>query len=551
MQIRLKPAPRAEWETVEIEKGMKLSEIADKFSDKTEHQIILAKVGNKIDGLNKEIDEPADIELLDIRNQAANLAYQNSLIFIYLKACDEVLGSDVKIMVEHSLSKGLFTIVERPVTKEEVYAIEARMREIVNRDLPFEREILNAEEAKLKFEELGKPEDLELLGDKKLRVPFFTLDGYTDFVYGRVVPSTGYIKIFELVRYRKGIIVRFPHPSAPDELLEYVEEYKMYDVFGETASFNELMGVSYLSDLNYKTETGEINELIALSEALQEKKVANIADMVKESGKRAILIAGPSSSGKTSFARRLCIQMKVLGLKPLYLCTDDYFVDRKDAPLDQYGEPDYENLGALDVALFNDDMNRLLRGEETDIPEFDFLKGEKVFGKRITTIDESQPIVIEGIHALNDELTPEIPMGEKFKIYISPFTLIGIDRHNRVPTTDARLLRRMARDARTRGHSPKDTIKSWPKVRAGEDRNIFPYSNCADVLFNSAHIYELGVIKKYVYPLLDEVKPEDSEYSEAQRLKRLLSFVTAIEDDSCIVNNSILREFIGGSVFVD
>ena len=273
--------------------------------------------------------------------------------------------------------------------------------------------------------------------------------------------------------------------------------------------------------------------------------------MITEQKKRIILIAGPSSSGKTTFARRLCVQLRVNGLHPLYLGTDDYFVERKDAPLDEYGEKDFESLASVDVELFNSNMNDLLEGREVDLPEFDFITGCKVFGKRITRLEEGEPVVIEGIHALNDDLTPYIDADEKFKIYISPFTQLNIDRHNRIPTTDARMLRRMARDFQYRGYSAQDTIRQWPKVRAGEDRNIFPFSNCADVLFNSVHVYELSVLKKYVWPLLWQIKPDEPEYCEAVRLIKFLSYFRSIEDDSVIVNNSILREFIGGSIFVD
>ena len=273
--------------------------------------------------------------------------------------------------------------------------------------------------------------------------------------------------------------------------------------------------------------------------------------MITRRKKRIVLIAGPSSSGKTTFARRLCIQLKVNGLNPLYLGTDDYFVERTNTPLDEYGEHDYENLGAVDIELFNSNMNDLLAGREVDLPEFDFMEGKKTFGKRITKIKQTQPIVIEGIHALNGDLTPYIDDGEKFRIYISPFTQLNIDRHNRIPTTDARMLRRLVRDYQYRGHSAQSTISSWPKVRAGEDKNIFPYNDQADVLFNSVHIYELAVLKKYAEPLLKDIKEDEPEYSEAVRMLKFLRFFRTIEDDSIIVNNSIIREFIGGSIFVD
>ena len=331
---------------------------------------------------------------------------------------------------------------------------------------------------------------------------------------------------------------------------EYVDECKLYQAFEEQTEWDRLLGVNYVSDLNDKIASDRYRDLIQLSEALHEKKVAQIADMIKQRNKRIVLIAGPSSSGKTTFAMRLCVQLRVNGLDPLYLGTDDYFVEREDTPLDEHGERDYENLSALDTKLFNSNINDLLKGREVDLPSFDFITGKKKFGRRLTKLKPDQPIVIEGIHGLNERLTEQLPRNEKFKIYVSPLTQLNIDSHNRIPTTDERMLRRLVRDYRFRGHSANDTIKTWPKVRAGEDVNIFPYSGEADVLFNSYHVYEIAVLRKYAEPLLKEIKPEQAEYAEATRILQLLEFFRTIDEDSFIVNNSIIREFIGGSVFV-
>jgi uridine kinase len=324
----------------------------------------------------------------------------------------------------------------------------------------------------------------------------------------------------------------------------------LYNAFLEEGMWAELMGVHYVSDLNEKVGAGEDRELIQISEALHEKKIAEIADMIAKEGRRIILIAGPSSSGKTTFARRLNIQLRVNGFKPLYLGTDDYYVNREHTPLDEYGEKNFEDLEAIDLELFNNQLNDLLDGKEVDIPHFDFYNGVKVFGTRKTTIQPGQPILIEGIHGLNGKLTEFVPDEEKFRIYISPFTQLNIDEHNRVSTTDARMLRRIVRDHQFRGYSAKKTIELWPKVRLGEAKNIYPYSNEADVLFNSSHIYELAVLKKHAEPLLMEITREDPEYSEAYRMLNFLQFFDVIEDDHVIVNNSIIREFIGGSIFV-
>lgn len=550
MEIRIKKDPRAEFVTVYADSPLTIEELISREQDKPEYTVLAAKKNNTVVPLTQIIDRDCSIEYLDMRNQAANLIYQNSVIMIYLRACRDVLG-DMVIDVRNSISKGLFTVAERILDDNEIEAIESRMRELIAEDIPFVLEEVSGKEAAERFAANNEPEKLALISRHTERVRFYSLDGYTGFFYGMMVPSTGYIEHFELKKYRDGIVVRFPHPKNPSVIPEYVEEYKMHDTFIEATKWQDILGVQFVSDLNRKIETGEYRDLIQLSEALHEKKIAQIADMITEQKKRIILIAGPSSSGKTTFARRLCVQLRVNGLHPLYLGTDDYFVERKDAPLDEYGEKDFESLASVDVELFNSNMNDLLEGREVDLPEFDFITGCKVFGKRITRLKEGEPVVIEGIHALNDDLTPYIDADEKFKIYISPFTQLNIDRHNRIPTTDARMLRRMARDFQYRGYSAQDTIRQWPKVRAGEDRNIFPFSNCADVLFNSVHVYELSVLKKYVWPLLWQIKPDEPEYCEAVRLIKFLSYFRSIEDDSVIVNNSILREFIGGSIFVD
>ena len=555
MRVKLRTEPRGDYENIDVMTGTSVKEIADDLADRLPYTVIAAKVDNHIEDLDFVLEEPCKVELLDIRTQAANLIYQYSLSLIYLKAVKDTLGDDVRVEIQNSLNKGLYTEIKtkEPVTEEQVQAVENRMRELVDADLPFIKTVVDREEAIRIIKEDGRTEKLRLLSETLgiKQVKFYTLDGYRNFFYGFMAPSTGYIKYFQLMKYRRGVLLRFPHPSAPDRIPDYVDEVKLYQAFGEQTRWDALLGVNYVADLNDKIESGEYKELIQLSEALHEKKIAEIADMIKTQKKRLVLIAGPSSSGKTTFARRLCIQLRVNGLKPLYMGTDDYFVEREYTPLDEKGEKDFENLDALDIDLFNRNMNDLLAGKKVDLPEFDFMTGHKVFGKRITSIDPSQPIVIEGIHGLNGKLTEFIPDGEKFKIYISPLTQLNIDMHNRIPTTDERMLRRMVRDYLYRGHSAQSTINQWPKVRAGEDKNIFPYSGEADVLFNSYHVYEISVLKKYAEPLLRKIAPDEEEYAEAVRMLKFLRFFRTIEDDSIIVNNSIIREFIGGSIFVD
>lgn len=552
MRITLIKELRAEPLEIDVEEGSDIEELVKKYQCELTHRVIAAKKDNKLVSLGYKFNKPCRIEFLDMRTQAANLIYEKTLSLIYLKAVNDILPG-TRVEIENVINKGLYTEVKtkEPITNEQIEAIENRMKELVALDIPIKRYHVNIDEARRIMEEDGLKNKIKLIEHLELkRVKFYGIEDYRNFFYGHMTPSTGYIEFFELKKYRNGVLLRFPHSSNPSEIPEYIDEKKMYQAFGEATRWCRLMGVNYVDDLNDKVRSGEYRELIQLSEALHEKRIAEIADDIKEQKKRIILIAGPSSSGKTTFARRLCIQLRVNGLKPLYLGTDDYFVERKQTPVDEYGEPDFETLDAVDVQLFNDHLNALLRGETVDLPRFDFLKGTKVYGERILSINSSQPIVIEGIHALNDALTPEIEKSEKFKIYISPLTQISVDEHNRISTTDSRMLRRMVRDFKYRGHDAQSTIRNWSKVRKGEDKYIFPYNGEADVFFNSVHIYEFAVLKKYAEPLLESIKKEEPEYMDAERMLKFLKYFEVIENDEIIVNNSILREFIGGSVFV-
>lgn len=539
---------------VEAEKGSTVEDLYKTFKDELPYVVFAAKINNRIESLEYTLTQDCKVEFLDMRTQAASLIYQNSLILIYLKAVEDVIGK-AEVEIENAINQGLYTEIKcsEPLLPRDAKAIEQRMRELVKEDIPFIKEELTKEEAIARFSELGCPEKIDLLAENPTmkKVPFYSLAGYRDFFYGQMVPSTGYIQIFEVRKYRRGVLLRFPQLSSPGAIPEYADEKMLYQTFGEQTHWGKLMGINYVSDLNRKIENGSIKDLIQLSEALHERKIIEMADMIIKKNKRIVLIAGPSSSGKTTFAQRLCIQLRVNGLDPLYMGTDDYFVERSETPLDQYGEKNFEDIEAIDIDMFNRNMKDLLAGKTVDLPTFDFMTGKKVFGKRITSIRSNQLLVIEGIHALNEILTREIPREEKFKIYISPLTQLNIDSHNRIVTTDHRMLRRLVRDYKYRGHSAQSTIRSWPKVRAGEDKNIFPFSNEADVLFNSVHLYEIGVLKKYAKPLLEQVSPDEPEYGDAVRMLNFLRFFETVEDDSVIVNNSILREFIGGSIFVD
>lgn len=554
MKIKLQPQIGAAYEEITTDQPVTVKELADRYQPQLPYTVLLANVDGKDEELTYLLDRDCVVRLLDMRTYSANLVYQHSLSLIYLKAVMDVLG-DLSVEIENSLNKGLYTEIKtpEPITEEQIAAVEERMHELVKADLPIVREVYSRQEAIEIWGSYNYPEKSRLLehAEDVETAKFYTLEGYRNFFYGLMTPSTGYVEHFELRKYRRGVLLRFPHPSHPDRIPVFEDDKKLYAAFGEANKWQHLLDILYLEDLNEKIRHGEAKDLILLSEALHEKKIAEIADRITKEKRRIILIAGPSSSGKTTFARRLCVQLRVNGLQPLYMGTDDYFVERCDTPLGEDGKPNYENLDALDIDLFNDNMNRLLAGEKVDLPEFDFLEGKKKYGRRITSIRSNQPIVIEGIHALNDILTEKIDEEQKFRIYISPFTQLNIDVHNRVPTTDARMLRRIVRDYKFRGHSAAQTIALWPKVRTGEDVNIFPYNGRADVLFNSALVYELSVLKKYAQPLLEAVGPDEEVYSEAVRMLKFIRFFDVIDEEQYIPNNSIMREFIGGSVFVE
>lgn len=521
---------------------------------KPKYPIFACRFNNRPLCLNEPLGEDGALTFLDIRDSYANMVYQTSLILLYIKSVHDVLGKDVEVTIANSLSKGLFTVIHISyISDETIQRIEEHMHKLAEEDVLIKEKPCSHHEIEQWVEKHGLPKEKALYAsapDLK-DAAVCTLGDEEDIFYLHAVPSTGYLKLFNLKRYRSGILLRFPSPENPDIVPPYEEQRLLYDAFSEETQWERLLEVSYAADLNERILSGNYNELIQISEALHEKKIAEIAEEIYRTKKRIILIAGPSSSGKTSFAKRLCIQLKVTGLKPLYLGTDDYFINRDEVPLDEKGNKDFESLRAVDVNLFTSQMNDLLAGKETDIPAFDFIEGKKIFGRRITKIDPSQPIVIEGIHGLNPQLTTGIAEDEKFRIYISPLTQLKIDEHHRIPTTDARMIRRLVRDYRTRGTSAAGTIAAWPLVRHGEEHNIFPYNQEADVFFNSQAIYELSVLKKYAVPLLAGISKEQKEYPEAQRMLQLMDYFVAIPDDTYVPNNSIIREFIGSSVLVN
>ena len=543
--------PSEEEMKLEVKKNTTIAELIKEVH--TEHRIYAALINHKNVHFDERISEGDVVELQDIRASYGNTCYQTSLTLLYLKAIHDVMGKNVTVTIANSLSKGLFTVIHAGnVTDNLAKEIETRMHELVEDNLEISEEYVDSDRAIQLLQDVKDKKSVDLLNtasDLK-HVYVITLADEKMMSFVHALPSTSYIPFFEVRRYRNGLLLRFPHPNYPDEIPPYEEQKLLYDAFSEETQWEKLLKVSFASDLNRMIEKQESKDLIMLSEALHEKKIAMIAEQIQSAKKRIILIAGPSSSGKTTFAKRLCIQLKVIGLNPLYLGTDDYFVNRDEMIPDENGKYDFEELEAVDLHLFETQMNALLHGEKVDLPEFDFITGKKIFGKRITSIDASQPIVIEGIHGLNPQLTEGIDDSEKFKIYISPLTQINLDAHHRIPTTDARMLRRMVRDNRTRGRDGAVTILSWPSVRHGEEKYIFPFNKEADVFFNSQCVYELAVLKKYATPLLEKVQPDQAEYAEAQRMLQFLSCFASIDDDSIIASNSIIREFIGGSILV-
>ncbi len=551
MKIQLSPGQDIPYEEFETGGNVTAEDVLNSVKDRIKYSVYAALIDNKVMALNTRLTDGVSLRFLDIRSKQAFLMYQNSLVMLLLAAAKDIIG-DQHVEVRMTLNQGLYIeVTSCDVNEDQVAKIGMRMNQLIDMDLPFETGHFTKRTGRKLMLEEGLDESSRVFD--KLResdeVRIYKLNGYSDFFFTDLVPSTGYLKYFELMKYRDGILLRFAQPENPDRIPLYADEYIMYRAFKEQSQWNHLLGVKYVADLNEKIREGKSFDLIQMSEALHDKKIVEIADAITAQKKRVVLVLGPSSSGKTTFARRLIVHLKVRGLDPLYVGTDDYFKERENCPRDENGEYDFEGIDALDLDLFNSQMKGLLAGEEVDMPVFDFITGHKEYGKRVTQISGDQPVIIEGIHSFDSVLTQEIDESEKFRIYISPLTHINLNAHNRIPTTDTRIVRRIIRDSRTRGANAAETLKIWKKVHAGENKNIFPHSGEADMLFNSVHVYELAVLKKYAVPLLKEIPEDDTEYPEAERLLKLFEFVESLEDDQLIANTSILREFIGGGVF--
>lgn len=533
--------------------GLNLNEIALEFNVKLNHPILGAMVNNSLKEMSYEVYSPKTINFIDITHPAGMRMYQRSLFFVLQKAVKDLIpGSSIRI--EHSVSKGFYCEIDgcnQPLELPLIFNICDRMREIVAADIPFKRDKVLTTDIVEMFEGIGYHEKAKLFRTRpKLYTSVYYLSDAADYFFGSLVPSTGYLKVFDLVKYYNGMLLRIPKRFKPEEVEDIEIQNKMFEIFQEYVDWVDILGVGSVGAINEQVQKGLSSELIKISEALHEKKVAQIADKIycQRDKLRVVLISGPSSSGKTTFAKRLSIQLKVSGLKPYTISLDNYFVDREHTPKDENGDYDFESLYALDVKTFNNDLVRLLNGEEVTLPKFSFEEGTRYYDNTKLQIESNGIIIIEGIHALNPDLTPLIPVEKKYKIYVSALTSISFDRINRISTTDNRLIRRIIRDYRYRGYSALDTIRRWESVRRGEDKNIFPYQEQADVMFNSALLYEISVLKSFAEPILYELPSSEPEYSEAVRLQKFLSYFTPISDEE-VPPTSILREFLGGSTF--
>ncbi len=477
-------------------------------------------------------------------------AYHNTAILIYLKAVKSVF-EHADVTIGNSLNQGYYSYINldgAQLTTSDIHKIRDKMEKIIAHDTEIVIEHDTAKHAADKWKSLGYPEKAELFAQrpKHETVEIAELHNYRNCMYTVMLPSSGYINLFDLRPYRNGLLLRLPNALHNHTIPEYRDDDKLYEAYAECRRMRKYTGIRYLADINREIREGNTDKIIHQSEWLQSRQLEEFAERIIEEHKKVVLIAGPSSSGKTTTAKRICAEIERLtGNAPLYLGTDDYFVERGMTPLGPDGKPDFEGLGAVDLDLFNQQMEDLLSGREVDIPEFDFVHGTKVFGKRLTTLGKDQILVIEGIHSLNDILTKNIPREDKFKIYISPLTQIAVDRHNRLSTADARLLRRMVRDNQFRGYNAEATLESWPKVRAGESVNIFPYSSSADVVFNSSTVYETNMLKTFAEPLLEAIPESSEQYDEAQRILMFMKYFDKIESTDAVPDNAILREFIG------
>ena len=542
-----------EGQTLNIKDGTTYLELAKNFQKKYDHDIVLVLENNKMRELFRKVKDGAAVTFLTTGQIDGYNTYRRSATLLLLKAIYDVEGMDAVrgMKVEFSAGEGYYVSSRKmPVNEETLARIENRMKELVGQNLPIEKRSIPVEEAIEHFTRHGMTDKARLFRFRRSSsVNVYLLDGFEDYYYGYMVPSTGYLKYLKLIPYDEGFVLEFPPRKTPETFGPFREQPKVFQTLKNSTKWGEILNVGTVGALNEQISEGNVGNIILAQEAIMEKGLGDIAaEIASRPDKKLIMIAGPSSSGKTTFSHRLSIQLMAHGLKPHPIAVDNYFVERVDTPKDENGQYNFECLEAMDIELFNQQMSALLRGEKVFMPTFNFVTGMKEYKGNSLKLGPEDVLVIEGIHCLNDALSYSLPAENKFKIYVSALTQMNIDEHNRIPTTDGRLIRRMVRDARTRGASAQKTISMWPSVRRGEDENIFPYQESADVVFNSALIYELAVLKQYAEPLLFGIRPEDPEYLEAKRLLKFLNYFQGI-DSNLIPGNSILREFMGGSFF--
>ncbi len=548
IQIRCKNNKKSQKAAI----GSTLSDIFSAFDLKMTHGPVSAKVNNKVEGMHYRVYNNKDVEFLDMYSSSGSRAYTRTLFFVLCKAVKDVYPSSPDVIIDIPVSNGFYVDVrlDRPLTDEDVNMIRRRMETIIADHLPICRYTVPTDEAITLFQEKGDVEKVKLLKTSgSLYTTYYKIGDYVDFYYGTLLTNTSQLYLFGLEKYYDGMLLRIPSLKNPDELGELTRQDKMFEIFKEHHRWQDIIGIRTVGDFNAAVEAGFTTDIINISEALQEKKIAKIAEEIaNRKGVKLVLLAGPSSSGKTTTCKRLSIQLAVNGLKPLQISLDDYFVDREKTPKDENGEYDYESIYALDLDLINDQFNALFRGEEVELPKYDFQTGKSKKSGKTLKMSPNNVLVVEGIHALNPELTSHIPDEQIFRVYASALTTILLDNHNYIPTTDNRLLRRIIRDYKYRGVSAQETIHRWPSVRAGENKWIFPFQENADAMFNSAMLYELAVIKMQAEPLLQQVPENCEEYSEAYRLLKFLKYFKGIPYNN-LPPTSLLREFLGGSSF--
>lgn len=538
--------------SIKVEEGTTLQDIYIENKQKFGEGIICAKVNEEIRELTYEVKDNCRVEFLDITHPDGIRVYMRSVMFVLIKSFKDVFP-DKQISINDSIGGGYYFEVKSPnsIDESDIEILKKKMQQVIEQKIPFVKSIMTIEEARELYKNNDRLDRFKVLKNRnKPYVTLYKLDNFQDYLYGYMTPDTSYVKVFDVIKYKDGIVLLKPDVKEPSKARTFKEYPQLFNVFSECKNWGKILNISNVGDLNELVGSQEVHNFIRVAEALHEKKIAEIADMIhhSENEKRIICIAGPSSSGKTTFAQRLAIQLRVNGLKPVTLSLDDYFLNRKDTPRDEDGNYNFETIDALDLKLFNQHLSDLVDGKEVGIPTFDFTVGQRLDTGKKMRLAHDEMLIIEGIHGLNERLTNSISRDKKFKIYVSALTSLNIDEYNRIPTTDTRLLRRIVRDNQFRGSTALNTISVWPSVRRGEEIYIFPFQEEADIMFNSALRYELGILRVHAEPLLKEIVEDSPAYSEAKRLIEFISNFTPIKSVD-IPSNSIIREFIGGSCF--